>query len=59
MSLFERERAALLTIDTQNDTLDGQPLEIPGTSQVLPNIAALCGAFRAGAPIIHIVRLPR
>ncbi len=27
--------SALLTIDTQVDTLDGQPLEIPGTSAVL------------------------
>ena len=28
--------AALITIDTQCDTLDGQPLEIPGTSAALP-----------------------
>ncbi len=33
--------AALLTVDTQIDTLDGQPLEIPGTSEVVPNIAML------------------
>jgi hypothetical protein len=27
-----------VTIDTQRDTLDGQPLEIPGTSAALPNM---------------------
>ncbi len=49
---------ALLTIDTQQDTLDGQPLEIPGTSAILPNMARLLAAFRAsGHPIIHIVRI--
>lgn len=52
--------AALLTIDTQVDTLDGQPLEIPGTSAVVPKIAGLCRAFReAGRPIVHVVRLYR
>lgn len=50
--------AALITIDTQVDTLDGQPLEIPGTSDALPNIAALAEAHRrVGRPVIHIVRL--
>ena len=50
--------AALVTIDVQADTLDGQPLEIPGTSAVVPQIAALAEAFRgAGRPIVHIVRL--
>lgn len=53
-------RAALLTIDTQVDTLDGQPLEIPGTSAVLPNISELCRVFRQAArPIVHVVRLYR
>jgi nicotinamidase-related amidase len=52
--------AALLTIDTQMDTLDGRPLEIPGTSAALPDIGALCAAFRAAArPIVHVVRLYR
>jgi nicotinamidase-related amidase len=52
--------AALLTIDTQRDVLDGQPLEIPGTSAALPAMARLVEAFRtAHAPIIHIVRLYR
>jgi nicotinamidase-related amidase len=50
--------AALITIDTQSDTLDGQPLEVPGTSSALPHIRALCQAFReAGRPIVHVVRL--
>lgn len=52
--------AALITIDTQVDTLDGQPLEIAGTSAAVPRVAALAAAFRkAGRPIIHIVRLYR
>jgi nicotinamidase-related amidase len=50
--------AALLTIDVQVDTLDGQPLEIPGTTAAVPAIADLCHAFRsAGSPIVHVVRL--
>src|SRR5438309_3003925 len=50
--------SALVTIDTQRDTLDGQPLEIPGTSAVVPNIAMLARAFRsASRPIVHVVRL--
>ena len=50
--------AALITIDTQWDTLDGQPLEIPGTSSILPNMSRLLSAFRAlHRPIVHIVRL--
>lgn len=52
--------AALVTIDVQVDTLDGQPLEVPGTSAVIPQIAALTAMFRAaGRPIVHIVRLYR
>jgi len=50
--------AALITIDTQCDTLDGQPLEVAGTSAILPNLQALLKAMRAaGRPIIHIVRI--
>jgi nicotinamidase-related amidase len=52
--------AALITIDVQVDTLDGEPLEIAGTSEVVPRIAALAAAFRgAGRPVVHIVRLYR
>jgi nicotinamidase-related amidase len=50
--------AALVTIDTQRDTLDGQPFEIAGTTAVLPAMSALLGAFRGqNAPIVHIVRI--
>jgi len=51
-------RSALITIDVQCDTLDGQPLEIPGTSAILPRLAELTTAFRDTAkPIVHVVRL--
>jgi nicotinamidase-related amidase len=59
-SLLEPDlsNCALITIDTQCDTLDGQPLEIPGTSAALPNMVRLLNAFRAsGRPIVHIVRI--
>lgn len=50
--------AALITIDVQCDTLDGQPLEIPGTSAMLPRLTALLGAARSrGMPIVHMVRI--
>jgi nicotinamidase-related amidase len=50
--------AALITIDTQSDVLDGGPLEIRGTSAVLPRMRMLLESFRvAGLPIVHIVRL--
>ena len=49
---------ALITIDTQCDVLDGQSLEIPGTSAILPAMTLLLDAFRrANRPIVHIVRL--
>jgi nicotinamidase-related amidase len=52
------KRAALVTIDVQRDTLDGQPFEISGTSQALPRMAELCENFRQRAqPIVHILRL--
>lgn len=48
----------LVTIDMQRDTLDGGPLEIAGTSAVLPRIERLCRSFRdADLPIVHVVRL--
>ena len=50
--------SALITIDTQRDTLDGGPLEVPGTSAALPKLHRLLGAFRQhGRPIVHVVRL--
>lgn len=50
--------SALITIDTQCDTLEGQPLEIPGTTAILPRMKSLLASFRsAGRPIIHIVRI--
>jgi nicotinamidase-related amidase len=54
------DRAALITIDVQSDTLDGQPLEIPGTTSALPRMVRLANAFRArGRPIFHVVRIYR
>lgn len=54
----ELDKSALITIDTQRDTLDGQPFEIPGTSAALPNIRLLLDEFRSRSmPIIHIVRI--
>ncbi len=51
-------RSALITIDVQNDTLDGGPFEVPGTSQILSAMARLCRCFRKfDRPIIHIMRL--
>lgn len=50
--------AALITIDTQRDVLDGGPLEIPGTSAALERMRLLAQEFRsAGRPIVHVVRL--
>jgi nicotinamidase-related amidase len=49
---------ALITIDVQNDFLDGQPSEIPGTSQALAQMRKVAEAFRrARRPVIHMVRL--
>ena len=53
-------RAALVTIDVQRDVLDGQPLEIAGSSAALPAMCELAQAFRdCERPIVHIVRLYR
>jgi len=52
--------AALVIIDTQAGTLDGQPLEIPGTSTALPAMRSLTAAFRESShPIVYIVRIYR
>lgn len=49
---------ALVTIDTQGDTLDGQPLEMAGTSAILPRVQRLLETFRRmQMPIVHMVRL--
>jgi nicotinamidase-related amidase len=54
------EHSALISIDTQRDVLDGEPLEIAGTSAALPAMGTLARAFRAaGRPIVHIVRIYR
>jgi nicotinamidase-related amidase len=54
----EWAKAALITMDTQCDTLDGQPFAIPGSSAILPRMRAMLEAFRsAKKPIIHIVRI--
>ena len=54
----EYDRAALITIDVQNDTLDRGPFEVPGTSTILPSISNLCRRFRdAGRPIVHVIRI--
>ena len=56
----EFDRIALITIDVQIDTLDGQPFEISGTSQALPQIAAMCDVFREQEkPLVHVLRLYR
>lgn len=52
------QHCALITIDVQSDTLDGQPLEITGTSAMLPQLKDLTTAFRdLGKPVVHVVRL--
>jgi nicotinamidase-related amidase len=52
------EAAALITIDTQRDLLDGAPFEVAGTSAALPAMRTLLDGFRAaGLPIVHVVRL--
>lgn len=52
------DKSALITIDTQCDTLDGQPFEVSGTKAILPQMRELLQAYRmAQKPIIHIVRI--
>ncbi|MFH1135953.1 MAG: isochorismatase family cysteine hydrolase [Pseudomonadota bacterium] len=52
------EKSALITIDTQVDTLDGGPMEIPGTTAVLPKMRRVLDLFRKNnLPVVHIVRL--
>jgi nicotinamidase-related amidase len=50
--------SAVITIDTQCDTLDGQSLEIHGTAAALPNIKMILDTYRQNRmPIVHIVRI--
>ena len=54
----EFDAAALITIDTQRDVLDGAPLQIHGTSRALGAMRLLAEGFRrAGLPIVHVVRI--
>jgi len=54
------QHAALVTIDVQNDVLDGGAFEVPGTTQALPAMVRAIQAFRVrGLPILHVVRLYR
>ena len=56
----EFEKSALITIDVQRDVLEGQPLEVPGSSAAAEAIGRLADCFRqAKRPIVHIVRLYR
>lgn len=49
------ERAALITIDTRQCTLDGGAFEIPGTSAAVP-LPTIVKAFgKAERPIIHVI----
>lgn len=50
--------SALITIDVLRDTLDEQPLEIPGTSAALPQMKLLLDFYRDNnKPIVHIIRI--
>jgi nicotinamidase-related amidase len=52
------ESAALITIDTQCDVLEGGTFPVPGTAEALPNMRRLLDIFRASArPIVHVVRI--
>lgn len=53
------ETSALITIDTQNDfSLDNAPARIPGTMDIIPNMAGLLDYYRKmNRLIVHVVRL--
>jgi nicotinamidase-related amidase len=54
----EFRQMALITIDVQRDTLEGQPLAIAGTAAMIPRLSRLVEAFRRHSlPVIHVVRL--
>ncbi len=52
-------RSALITIDSQNDfTLANAPARIPGTREVVPNMARLLRSYRRREwLIVHVIRL--
>jgi len=56
-----RDRAVLLTIDTQNDfTTPGAPAAVEGTAEAVPRMRRLVDGFRSvDAPIVHVIRLYR
>lgn len=50
--------SAVITIDTQCDTLEGQSLAIPGASEAVSNVRKVLDAYRQHTmPIVHIVRI--
>jgi nicotinamidase-related amidase len=52
------DHSALITIDIQRDTLDGQPCEIQGTSEIIPRAKRLIEYFRSRLlPVVHVVRI--
>lgn len=57
----EWSNSALVTIDVQRDfSLPGAPAEVPGTMEVVPQIARLIEVYRTSRrPIVHMVRLYR
>jgi len=58
MKTTDTSKLALITIDMQTDTLAGRKLEIPGTSEILPNLVrTLQHARKKDIFIIHIVRI--
>lgn len=58
MSSIDKSKLAVITIDMQRDTLDGQKLEIKGTSGILGNLKTiLTNARNHRIHIIHIVRI--
>lgn len=52
------KRAALITIDVQNDFVEPGPAQVAGTAEALPVMARLVNRFRSrGLPIVHAIRL--
>jgi nicotinamidase-related amidase len=48
----------VVTIDIQRDTLDRQPLEVIGTSAILPRVRKILDVYRQKRmPIVPVVRI--